>query len=146
MKTLVAINLDAHAEIVLAQAVRWATAMSATLDVVYVDEYNYNGAIIRDPAVRKIVLDQWEKLKASNSHALEELFNAVPAEVRGTLFHRNGRAAEEIVLQAESGYDAVLIATHGRTGLPHLFLGSVAEKVMRQAPCAVVVLRLPAKE
>ena len=36
------------------------------------------------------------------------------------------------------GFDAIVIATHGRTGLKHAVLGSVAEKVVRLAPCVVI--------
>jgi glycine betaine transporter len=37
--------------------------------------------------------------------------------------------------------DLIVMGTHGRTGLPHAFLGSVAEKVVRLAPCPVLVTR-----
>jgi universal stress protein A len=37
--------------------------------------------------------------------------------------------------------DLVVLATHGRTGLRHLFLGSVAENVVRRAPCPVLTVR-----
>jgi nucleotide-binding universal stress UspA family protein len=37
--------------------------------------------------------------------------------------------------------DLIVMATHGRTGLTHLFLGSVAEQVMRAAACPVLTLR-----
>ena len=37
--------------------------------------------------------------------------------------------------------DLIVMSTHGRTGLSHMFMGSVAEKVVRMAPCAVLVTR-----
>ena len=37
--------------------------------------------------------------------------------------------------------DLIVMATHGRTGLTHLMMGSVAEEVMRSAPCPVLTLR-----
>jgi nucleotide-binding universal stress UspA family protein len=40
-----------------------------------------------------------------------------------------------------NGIDLIVMATHGRTGLTHLLMGSVAEKVMRSAPCPVLTLR-----
>jgi nucleotide-binding universal stress UspA family protein len=53
-----------------------------------------------------------------------------------------GRPAEVIVREArERKTDLVVIGTHGRTGLAHALLGSVAEKVVRQAPCPVWVAR-----
>lgn len=42
---------------------------------------------------------------------------------------------------ADEAAGVVLMPTHGRTGLKHLLLGSVAEKVVRQAPCSVLVVR-----
>ena len=47
---------------------------------------------------------------------------------------------------AEDGkYDAIVVGTHGRTGLAHVLLGSVAERVVRRAPMPVVTVR-PAKK
>lgn len=37
--------------------------------------------------------------------------------------------------------DLIVMATHGRTGLKHFFFGSVAEKVLRRAPCCVLTVR-----
>jgi nucleotide-binding universal stress UspA family protein len=37
--------------------------------------------------------------------------------------------------------DLILLATHGRTGIEHLMIGSVAEKLVRAAPCSVLVFR-----
>jgi nucleotide-binding universal stress UspA family protein len=39
--------------------------------------------------------------------------------------------------------DLIIIGTHGRTGLQHVLMGSVAEKVVRLAPCPVLVVRQP---
>ena len=41
--------------------------------------------------------------------------------------------------------DLIIIGSHGRTGLAHVLLGSVAERVMRQASCPVLVARKPKK-
>jgi universal stress protein A len=43
-----------------------------------------------------------------------------------------------------SGMDLIVMGTHGRTGIPHLVIGSVAERVVRHAPCPVLVVREPA--
>ncbi len=42
---------------------------------------------------------------------------------------------------AEHAIDLIVIATHGRTGLSHVFLGSVAERIVREAPCPVLTIR-----
>lgn len=54
----------------------------------------------------------------------------------------NGPAAEEIVRYAKDlEADLVVLGTHGRTGIAHALLGSVAERVVRRAPCAVMTVR-----
>lgn len=53
-----------------------------------------------------------------------------------------GEPAAEIVAAAEEGkFDAVVVGTHGRTGLAHVLLGSVAERVVRRASMPVVTVR-----
>jgi universal stress protein A len=42
--------------------------------------------------------------------------------------------------------DLIVMGSHGRTGLAHVFLGSVAERVVRHAPCPVLVARRPAPQ
>jgi nucleotide-binding universal stress UspA family protein len=55
---------------------------------------------------------------------------------------REGRAAPTIADAAlETGADLVAIGTHGRTGLAHVLLGSVAEAVLRLTPCSVLTVR-----
>ena len=55
--------------------------------------------------------------------------------------------ADKIVNYAQRHeIDLIVVASHGRTGLAQLLLGSVAEKVVRFAPCPVLVLRTPAQE
>ena len=44
-------------------------------------------------------------------------------------------------LRAESSYDLAVMGTHGRTGIKRVLLGSVAEQVVRHAPCPVLVVR-----
>ena len=53
-----------------------------------------------------------------------------------------GQAATAIVHRAEHMQaDMIVIGTHGRSGLPHMLLGSVAEKVVRTASCPVLTIR-----
>jgi len=55
---------------------------------------------------------------------------------------RLGRSWKEITDMAKEGnFDLVIVATHGYTGLKHALLGSVAEKIVRHAPCPVLVVR-----
>jgi nucleotide-binding universal stress UspA family protein len=48
----------------------------------------------------------------------------------------------EVVGAAKQGnFDLIVIGTHGRTGIKHFLLGSVAERVVRKAPCPVLTVR-----
>jgi nucleotide-binding universal stress UspA family protein len=52
-----------------------------------------------------------------------------------------GFAADELVQLARDGeYDVIVAGTHGRTGVAHALLGSVAEKIVRIAPCPVLTV------
>lgn len=54
----------------------------------------------------------------------------------------DGDPAGEIVCHAEATEcDLIVMGTHGRTGLGRMFLGSVAEQVMRRAPCPVLTVK-----
>ena len=98
---------------------------------------------------------------SANGYAaiIPDLFNDIIAERRENLERlltqderQSGRAiatvtplgspAREIVRYAADQHsDLIVIATHGRTGLPHVLLGSVAEAVVRQASCPVITVR-----
>jgi universal stress protein A len=53
-----------------------------------------------------------------------------------------GDPAQQIVsIAKERNVDLIVTTTHGRTGLSHLIMGSVAEKIIRHAPCPVFVIR-----
>ncbi len=58
-----------------------------------------------------------------------------------------GNPVTEICLVAErQGVDLIIMGSHGRTGLDHMLIGSVAERVIRHAPCAVLVVRAPKED
>jgi nucleotide-binding universal stress UspA family protein len=60
---------------------------------------------------------------------------------------REGNPFTEIVRFAkEQDIDLIIMGTHGRTGLAHVLLGSVTEKVVRKAPCPVLTVRHPEHE
>jgi len=65
----------------------------------------------------------------------------LPAETKATVC--KGHPSTEICRYAASQEcDLIVMATHGRTGLKHMLLGSTAEQVVRHAPCAVLTLRV----
>jgi nucleotide-binding universal stress UspA family protein len=69
-----------------------------------------------------------------------------PVDTRIPVSHvlLEGDPASEIVRYGrDAGIDLIVMGTHGRTGVERLLMGSVAEKVLRDAPCSVLVVKLP---
>jgi universal stress protein A len=99
--------------------------------------YSYGGAMI-PPSVFSDIAAEAEKGLAAWKRDAEKLGAANVATKLG-----NGTAWDQIVeiVKQDPRFDLVVMGTHGRTGLKHAFIGSVAEKVVRHAPCPVLVVR-----
>lgn len=84
----------------------------------------------------------YEELKAVKKE-LEAIRSAkIPEEIPVEVTVRQNAAFEGIIEVArECSADLIITATHGRTGLTHLLLGSTAEHLVRRAPCPVLVVR-----
>ena len=91
---------------------------------------------------------QLETVRVAFQKQLEQLRQA--AEARGIARVETqllqGPASSEIVrVASEQHFDLIVMGTHGRTGLSHLLIGSVTEKVVRRAPCPVLTIPLREK-
>ncbi len=87
-----------------------------------------------------------ERMQQMEERAIRALAHVLPegwSDGRHvTLATKQGTAFVEIIRYVrEHGIDLVVLGTHGHTGLAHAFLGSVAEKVVRKAPCPVLTVR-----
>jgi nucleotide-binding universal stress UspA family protein len=95
--------------------------------------YSELGSLIPEPA--EAAKECWAKLSALRPPAPDH-------EVEYRLC--SGDPADEIVrLARKTRSNVIVMATHGRAGLGRLFLGSVAEQVLRQSPCPVLLMRKP---
>ncbi len=111
----------------------------AEIHLVHVLEKNPPAMIIRsiDLTTEKAL----EKIESDAQEALLELKNKFSNNVYVKCVFLKGNDFEEIVNYSnENDIDLIVIATHGRTGLLHTLLGSVAEKVIRFARCPVLVI------
>jgi universal stress protein A len=73
---------------------------------------------------------------------LEKLRQMSCGAVRSRVVVRVGLPHREITEAAkELGSDLIILSTHGHTGFAHVLLGSTAERVVRHAPCPVLVVR-----
>jgi universal stress protein A len=96
------------------------TALGRASDIAFEDELRRGGARQLNALVQRFLGDE------------------VPCD----LIVRIGSPAVEILHTAQRlNADLIVISTHGRTGLKHLLLGSVAEAVVRHSPCPVLVVR-----
>ncbi|MGE3539726.1 MAG: universal stress protein [Candidatus Tectimicrobiota bacterium] len=79
-----------------------------------------------------------------NEAALTQLRDLMPVSFQGVWEAEvaSGQPADTIVrIAQQNAADLIVMGTHGRTGLQHVLLGSVAEKVVRLAPCPVMTIR-----
>jgi nucleotide-binding universal stress UspA family protein len=82
--------------------------------------------------------------EAADAEILDRLSELLPEDspVQVEQLVAHGLAEEAIVQVArEKHCDLIVLGTHGRTGLPRLFYGNVADSVTRSAPCPVLALR-----
>ncbi len=87
------------------------------------------------------------QLEAVCRHRLETIARENLAGVSHEIFVASGNAAPQILsFTAERAIDLIVMGTHGRTGVKHFLLGSVAERVVRESPVPVLTIRPRAAE
>ena len=120
-------------------ALSFARQFGAKLTLLYVAE----PMPTHDFATFPLAMDD-DKVKKAARQKLEALCvqpRIGPSLVEKILV-RQGRAFHEISEAARAlKVDLIIIATHGYTGVKHAFLGSTAERVVRHAPCPVLIVR-----
>jgi universal stress protein A len=138
-------DFSAASDAALEYARALATQMGASIDLVHVfDDPFTSGAFVGDGTVMMPVdlrqaLEDWASEQLASRHT--SLAATLPGSTYALLM---GSPAKRIVDHAEEiGADLIVMGTHGRTGLGHLLLGSVAERVVRTAKCPVLTTRAP---
>ena len=124
-----------------------ARSYGATLHVLHVVESVV--ASMADAESIGALMDLQAQIERNAGKQMETL---VTDEDRTTLHAKpvvltSSRAAEAIVLYArDHAVDLIVMGTHGRRALAHVLMGSVAERVVRMAPCPVLTVRHPERE
>jgi nucleotide-binding universal stress UspA family protein len=138
-RILVPIDFSECSRKALRYAAPLAKQHSAEIDLLYVLSADYRAAEYNGIENAWLEAD----LRAAGEKQLAQLAaSEVQGEVHADTLVRIGAPAEEIIAAAKQrASDLIVISTHGHTGLRHVFLGSVAEKVVRHAPCPVLVVR-----
>lgn len=137
---LVPIDFSAAAEKALRYAVSFAEQFDARITLLHVQPGPYYlGEIGEFPTAIPAPGPSTETLQARLEAEAKRL---IPAGVLERTLCRVGPAFDEICNAArEMPIDLIIISTHGHTGLKHVLLGSTAERVVRHAPCPVLVVR-----
>ena len=137
---LVAVDFGEASETVLTYGRSFARQFDGQVHALHVLENRFLRPMLNDPhavetATRRQLLD---RLTVTEREGLD----ATTAVVR-----TSDDPAEEIVRYArEQNVDLIVLGTHGRRGVAHLLAGSVAERVVRTAPCPVLIVRHPEHE
>ena len=132
----------------LKYAAHTALREDATLYLIHIVDsrvYDYGGPIYEPviPAMKsKIDPASKERLK-------DKLLEKVPKEIqdRVEMVITFGVPFVEIIRAARDyDVDLIVMGTQGRTGVSHMLIGSVAERVVRKAPCPVLTVKMPVKK
>lgn len=141
-RMLVPTDFSPASEIAFTYAIDMAVRQDATIHLLHViDDASFataypDGFYVELPGLRAQLTDEAMR-------RLEEMAaRSAAANVTATLEVAVGRPSRVLIERAkERGTDLIVMGTHGRSGFAHLVLGSVAERVVRTAPCAVLTVR-----
>ncbi len=129
-----------HAAYAQRFALSLATQYKADLHIVHVVQlFSYVVDFGMDTTV------QYQAVQESLQKMMDELVESMadePIAITGELVQGNP-ISELVRIAREDNSDLIVMGTHGRTALEHVLLGSVAEKIVRKAPCPVLTVRMP---
>ena len=143
---LVATDFSEPSEVALEYGRNLARAYGATIHVLHVVEdvtlrYATEGAVALPDILKDLENAAWRDVNA-----------AVTADDRRTLPLKTAVETHVTVAEGITGYakenqiDLIVVGTHGRGVFKHFIMGSVAERVVRTAPCPVLTVRSPERD
>ena len=147
-RILVPTDFSETADKALAYAKELASKMGASLHLVHVYSDPYGVAACAPEVYAPVPAEVRQRAR---DEVRERLFERLDADeeqrFRGSRGIVRGLIAPQIVDYAESqDIDLIIMGTHGRRGVAHLLLGSVAEHVVRTARCPVLTVRAESRE
>lgn len=125
-------------------AVGMADSYDARLKVVFVNEPGLKISDMAWVGIDERSMNEQQSTEARR--AIEKIvLDRIPVDIPADAEILHGEAVGKIIEYASDvNSDLIVMATHGRTGMSHVLLGSVAEQVVRKAPCPVLTLKKPA--
>jgi nucleotide-binding universal stress UspA family protein len=147
-KILVATDFSDPSAAALAYGRELARSFGATLSVVHVIDdiamraYAADGVFVTDPQVQR----QFEEHARAQIEAALSYEDRTRLGAAGVVLMSSAPSAAIVSYAHESGIDLIVMGTHGRSGVAHLLMGSVSERVVQTAPCPVLTVRHPEHE
>jgi nucleotide-binding universal stress UspA family protein len=142
-RILMATDLSAYSKEALDYAVYLAQSLKAELYLLHVFEIPHFSHTGVSPSIQPEVHKWIEQVSQEESNKLRALVEEVRQHgVNVSGIFQEGKPFVEILKTAgKIEADLIVLGTHGRTGMAHILIGSVAEKVVRQASCPVFTVR-----
>lgn len=139
-RILVPIDFSRPSLEALESALDLAEALGATVDVIHVVDVAKLVQVAGPPTRLETIRHAEHRVAQRRLDKLRRTVEPRRCEIRYAL---TAGAPHRMILDAarKLGIDMIVMATHGRSGLPRLLLGSVAEKVVRAAACPVLTIR-----
>jgi len=139
-RILCPVDFDQYSADALKEAAALALSSAGTVHVLHVVQINplVEQGATGGLAVGEIYDSQVELARKQ----VEQMLTTMPPEVNREVMIEIGEPVNWIAAaQTKLGADLIVMATHGRKGLKHLLLGSVAERVVRESPIPVLTVR-----
>lgn len=138
---LVPVDFSGFSRDAISQAKWFAQDFGATVRILHIIEEVIHPSFY---VTGQTSLSTWlPEVEATALREMKRLADDAPGPDVPLEFHiKEGRAAVDIVgFAKKNGIDLIVMASHGLTGIEHLLLGSVAEKVVRMSPCPLFTLK-----
>ena len=137
---LVPTDFSEYADYALDYAIELAQKLQARLTLLHIIDTTPLGVVEGTAMLPPLY---WQELETGLEQSMEESLKRLDdVGLQGETVIVQGVPFQPIIDTAkDKAADLIVMSTHGRTGLTHVLMGSVAEKVVRLAPCPVLVTR-----
>ncbi len=127
----------------LPYAIDLAAKYDARLKVLHVNEPSLQVSDVAWVGVDERSVNN-DHVREARRHLEKLVLEMVPTDVPTDAEILTGNAVDEVIRYARDvNADLIIMATHGRSGVSHMLMGSTAEHVVRKAPCPVLTLKQP---
>ena len=148
-RILVPIDYSQNSQVALNYAAELALSFGASLDIVHVWDrptYVTDAVMVQRPGEAHKPIG--ELIRENAQKDMNEYLSGItlPSGVPSTSRLLSGDPASSLVAELKKGeHELVVLSTHGRTGVAHLLLGSIAEKLVRLSPVPVLTVPVPGR-